>query len=214
MTFADVVLRLLLSRRNRETVSGDLLETYREDILPSRGTLRAQLWYWRQVFGFISPTAFGLVMGTSLGVLNLVWTARDPLADDGGAEMLVFAALVMLAWSTVGYVVARRTRRLSDGVKAGILVGLAMMAVFHLAGIARVNLFLDLIRDREDWQNLLARFGQSGFQSLRAYANYEYLRGTPFVVGIGVGAGAIAGALGGAAAARPPSRQNGASRVA
>ena len=39
-----------------------------------------------------------------------------------------------------------------------------MMAVFHVAGIVRVNLFLDVIRNRGDWQNLIARFGQSGFQ--------------------------------------------------
>ena len=68
MTWADFVLRLLLSRRNRDAVSGDLLEAYREDILPSRGPLRARLWYWRQVFGFVSPAMAGLAMGTSLGV--------------------------------------------------------------------------------------------------------------------------------------------------
>lgn len=207
MTWADFVLRLLLSRRDRDAISGDLLETYREDILPSRGTLRARLWYCRQVLGFVTPAMLGLAMGTVLGVLNLIATARDPLADDEGAEMLVFAALVLLAWSATGFVAARRTRRVADGVKAGIVIGLAMMAVFHLAAIVRVNLFLDLIRDRGDWQNLLARFGGSGFSSLRAYANDEYLRSTPLVVGIGAAAGAVAGLLGGTAAATARRKQ-------
>lgn len=200
MTWADVVLRLLLSRRNRDTVSGDLLEAYREDILPSRGPFRARLWYWRQVFGFVSPAMLGLAMGTALGVLNLIATARDPLDDDSVGGMLLFVIPVLLAWSAAGFVAAWRTRRLADGVKAGILVGLAMMAVFHVAGIVRVNLFLDVIRERGDWQNLVARFGQSGFHSLRAYANCEYVRQTPIIVGIGAVAGAIAGAIGGTAA--------------
>jgi hypothetical protein len=152
------------------------------------------------VLGFVSPAMQGLAMGTILGVLNLIATARDPLADDDGGELLVFVALVLLAWSAAGFAAARRTRRLADGVKAGILIGLAMMAVFHLAAIVRANVFLDLIRDRTDWQNLLARFGQSGFHSLRSYANYEYIRQTPILVGIGAAAGAAAGALGGAAA--------------
>lgn len=193
------MLRLLLSRRDRDTVSGNLLEAYREDILPSRGPFRARLWYWRQVFGFVSPAMLGLAM-TILGVLNLIVTARDPLEDDSAGGMLLFVIPVLLAWSAAGFVAARRTRRLLDGVKAGILVGLAMMAVSHFAAIVRVNVFLDAIRHRGDWQNLLARFGQSGFDSLRAYANYEYVRSTPIIVGIGAAAEAIAGALGGAAA--------------
>lgn len=200
MTWADVALRLLLSRRNRDAVSGDLLEAYHEDILPSRGPFRARLWYWRQVSGFVSPTMLGLAMGTTVGVLNVIGTAMDPLADDSGGGMLVYAALVPLAWSAAGFAAARRTRRLADGVRAGILVGLAMMAVFHVAGIVRVNLFLDVIRQRGDWQNLVARFGRSGFHSLRVYANYEYLLQTPIIIGIGAVAGAIAGALGGTAA--------------
>jgi hypothetical protein len=200
MNWADAVLRMLLSRRHRDAVSGDLLETYREEILPSRGPLRASFWYWRQVSGFISPAMFGLAMGAVLGVLNLIETVRHPLADDEGGAMLTYVALVWLVWSAVGFAAARRTRRLADGVKAGLLVGVAMMAVFDLAAILRVNLFLDLIRYREDWQNLVGRFGRSDFHSLRVYANYEYLRTTPLVVAIGAAAGTLAGLLGGTAA--------------
>ena len=114
--------------------------------------------------------------------------------------MLMYVAVVLFVWSTVGFGAARRTQRLADGVKAGLLVGLVMMAVFDVAAILRVNLFLDLIRYREDWQNLIGRFGRSDFHSLRVYANYEYLRNTPGVVGIGAAAGALAGLLGGTAA--------------
>ena len=50
--WADVVLRLLLAPRDRQTVSGDLLEEYRETIHPARGRRRADLWYVSQVVGF------------------------------------------------------------------------------------------------------------------------------------------------------------------
>jgi hypothetical protein len=55
-----------------------------------------------------------------------------------------------------------------------------MMAVFHVAGIVRVNLFLDVIHDRGDWQNLLARFGQSGFHS-RLWDSFRGTDSSPFV---------------------------------
>ena len=118
MNWADTAIRMLLSRRHRDAVSGDLLETYREENLPSRGRLRAGLWYWRQVFGFVTPAMLGLGMGTVLGVLNLIGTAKHPLADDEAGEMLMYVVLVWLVWSAVGFAAARRTRRLADGVKA------------------------------------------------------------------------------------------------
>ena len=43
-----------LAARDRETISGDLLEEYREELLPRRGALRANYWYLRQMMGFAS----------------------------------------------------------------------------------------------------------------------------------------------------------------
>ena len=198
MKWADVLLRLLLPARDRDTISGDLLEEYREDILPAKGPFRARLWYARQVLGFASPLNIGLAIGTVIGVLNLVDTAIEPLADDTPGGMLLFISPMLLAWFVVALSAVRRSGRFRDAVKTGILVAAATMIVFHLAGIVRVNLFLDVIRDRDDWRNLLARFSQSGFHSLRAYANYEYVRGAPLIVLVGALAGAVSGAAGGA----------------
>ena len=71
------------------------------------------------------------------------------------------------------------------------------MAVFDATSILRVNVFLDQIRYRDDWVNLVARFDASNAPNLRAYANWEYVRGTPTVLAIGVVAGAFCGALAG-----------------
>jgi hypothetical protein len=98
----------------------------------------------------------------------------------------------------VGCTPPERTRRFRDAVTAGVLVGVATIAVFHFAAILRVNVFLEQIRHRNDWQGLLARFRASDFQSLQAYANYEYLKRTPLLLAIGVVAGAVSGVLAGA----------------
>jgi hypothetical protein len=61
------------------------------------------------VLGFVSPAMLGLAMGTILGVLNLLATARDPLEDDSVGGMLLFVIPVLLAWSAAGFVAAQRT---------------------------------------------------------------------------------------------------------
>src|SRR5262249_38007261 len=162
MKLADFVLRLLLSRRNRETVSGDLLEEYRENVLPAKGRLRAAIWYWRQVLSFVSPLTMGLVFGAMLGVANLIDTAVEPLADDSAGQMLFFFAVVVAIWTAMAFVAARRTQSFWQAIVAGALVGAATLFVFGAANTIRVNVFLDEIQYREDWRHLMARFHESG----------------------------------------------------
>ena len=70
-----------------------------------------------------------------------------------------------------------------------------------------MNLFLDIIRNRSDWENLVADYARSDFQSLRAYANYVYAKGIVVFPVVGVVAGAVSGSLGGllASVVRPSS---------
>lgn len=200
--WSETLLRLLLVDRDRDTISGDLLEEYREGAVPTRGAKGARWWYRRQVGGFLwhsarLPLMIGLAIGTVLGIMNLVDTARQPLADDDGGTMLAWLLAVLTMWSAAAVAVTWRTRRVGDAVKVGTIVGVATIVVLHTAAIVRVNLFLDAIRHREDWQNLVARYNQSGFQSLRVYANYEYVTMTPLLIALGTIAGSISGALGG-----------------
>jgi hypothetical protein len=199
---SEAVLRLLLIDRDRETVSGDLLEEYREVILPARGPAGARRWYRQQVAGFVwratrLPLVVGLAIGLTLGVMNLIGTAHRPLADDDGLGMFMWLIAVLAAWTLAAVGATWRARRMTDAVTAGAVLGIATIVVFHAASIVRVNMFLDLIQHRDDWQNLVARYHHSGFVTLRAYANYEYLRLTPMVVGLGAAAGSISGALAG-----------------
>jgi hypothetical protein len=51
--WAEAVLRDSLPARDRETVTGDLLEEYREFIVPQRGLLSAHLWYLWQTASLV-----------------------------------------------------------------------------------------------------------------------------------------------------------------
>jgi hypothetical protein len=200
--WSERLLRLLLIDRNRDTISGDVLEEYREVAVPTRGPRGARWWYRRQVAGFVwhamrLPLIVGLAIGAALGVMNLVGTARQPLADDDGGAMLVWLVAVLTLWSAAAVAVTWRTRRVADAVKVGAFVGVVTILVFHAAAIVRVNMFLDAIRYRDDWQNLVGRYHQSGFHSLRAYANYEYVTLTPMMIALGAVAGSISGMVGG-----------------
>jgi hypothetical protein len=198
MSWGEMALRLVVRGRDRDTISGDLLEEYREEILPKRGAIRARLWYARQVVSFVRPVTWGLLIGAAAGTLQLLSTALDPLADDSAGVMLVIAATLLLLWMLASLGATTSAQRLRDVVVSGIVIGAATMAVAYVSSIVRVNLFLDQIRDRADWVNLVSRFRASEFHSLRAYANHEYLGSLPSLLALGAVAGGCCGALGGA----------------
>jgi hypothetical protein len=197
MKWEDFVLRLLVRRRDRETISGDLLEEYREHVRPTRGPWAARIWYVRQILSFVSPLVWGLLIGVVLGTWQLLDTAAEPLAEDTPAAMIGIVGTMLLSWTLASMVAALPSRRFTRALVAGIIAGVATMAVIDFTSILRVNLFLDEIRYRDDWVNLMTRFEASGFQSLRAYANWEYVRGTPMVLGLGALAGGVCGAVAG-----------------
>ena len=197
MNWADSALRFLVRRRDRETIVGDLLEEYREEVLPTKGPLSARLWYARQVLSFMSPVAWGLSIGLAAGSLQLLDTAIAPLREDTPGVMLVIVGALMLFWIATSAVAERSSGSFRDAVVAGVVIGAATMAVLHVSAIVRVNVFLDQIRDRDDWVNLLSRFHASGYQSLRVYANYEYLRLSPLLLALGGVAGGFCGTVGG-----------------
>jgi hypothetical protein len=139
----------------------------------------------------------GVIIGTALGVMNLIDTARHPLADDDPGAMLVWAVALLVTWGAAVLTVTWRTRGIGDAVKVGAILGMVTIVGFHLFAIVRANVFLDAIRARDDWQHLLGRYHQSGFTSLRLYVNYEYLASMPMIVALGAIAGSISGVLGG-----------------
>ncbi len=128
----ETLLVALLPARDRDTISGDLLELYREDHLPRKGRNRANLWYARQVIGFaprrfthLPPTprllaafcVFTALSGTWLGIMDLV--LKHPANHE-----IISVTIVLQALLTLGAIALRdswRLRVLALGGSAGIL---------------------------------------------------------------------------------------------
>jgi len=187
----EKLCRLLLPARDRDAVSGDLLEEYREAVLPARGRFRANLWYVRQVASLVRGVTWGVVLGLAFGGWILVDTAIDPLGDDTVAAVGGMFGLLVLLLGVPGFMAGRRGARWVDAVMAGLVAGTVTMTLFNLLGIIRVNLFLDVIRQRSDWEAMIQGFKGSGYESLRAYANAVYFRQLLVLPVVGALSGAV-----------------------
>jgi hypothetical protein len=132
----------------------------------------------------------GLILGVGFGLL----------AEDDLIPLLAFYGPMFAIWGLAAYKASRRTGRLRDALKVGAVVAFVTFAVYTVAVIIRVNLFLDVMSRRPDWQNLMQRFQASGFRTLRGFVNYDYATGTPFKIlvatMIGVATGSVGGLLG------------------
>jgi len=146
------------------------------------------------------PVLLGLLMGAAFGLWNLIATKLDPLAEDTPIALLVFYGPMFVIWGLAGFAASRRSGRVLDGAKIGATVALVSFLVYVLTQFVRVNLFLDALTQRSDWQNLMARFQTSGYQSLRWYVNYVGITGAPFKIlvasCIGAGTGLVGGLIG------------------
>jgi len=83
---AEWILGGLLTLDMRETVSGDLLEEYRESRVPAVGEFRADLWYWRQVGGMWLRAYWWLVVSAIL--LHVVQDVFNTFRAPSGASYL------------------------------------------------------------------------------------------------------------------------------
>jgi hypothetical protein len=100
---AELILRGLLPLEMRETVSGDLLEEYRDARVPAVGELRADVWYWRQVGGMWLRAYWWLVVSAVL--LAVVHDVFDTFRAPSGASYLDgLPRLVLAVLSPLGLV--------------------------------------------------------------------------------------------------------------
>jgi len=97
--WAEVALRVLLAPKDRETVSGDLLEEYREVVVPARGVAGARFWYVRQVLSFV----------TLEGVLRAVLkeTREREMVNNPSRTSLLWTLAASLALVTIAGLLVR-----------------------------------------------------------------------------------------------------------
>ena len=117
--WAETLVRLLLETQDRDAVSGDLLEEYRERILPARGRFGANLWYVTQLAGFIWYQH--RLPATLLAAAFLTRAALDwylPPIDFHGRSSALTAVIAAIL-TGIGFVRSRQSMDLRAGALAG-----------------------------------------------------------------------------------------------
>jgi hypothetical protein len=140
--WAEWLLRVLLEPEDRETVSGDLLEEYRETIVPTRGS-SADRWYVGQVGSFLLRTSWtwGAILGAALVIRYLLDTLLPPADYVLRATILTYT--IMAACLSTGFSAAWRARSTS----AGIVVSLSAAAIGALISIVCTGVMLAIWHD-------------------------------------------------------------------
>jgi hypothetical protein len=140
--WAEAILRLLLKPEDRESVSGDLLEEYRETIVPALGSA-ADRWYMRQVASFLfrASWAWGALLGAALVIRYLFDTFVPPTDYKMRATILTYA--VFAACLLTGGNAAWRGR----SMRAGILISISAATIGALISIVGSGVMLAIWHD-------------------------------------------------------------------
>jgi hypothetical protein len=141
--WAEALLALVLDGDDVESVSGDLLEEYRDSVHPMRGQRAADWWYVRQVVGFVWRSA--LVWALLFAAVFLARTALDwllpPLSFRTRAAVttavaggILLAAGCWAAWRSGSFI-------------AGTVAGAATAGIGAFVGVAGTAALLAIRRD-------------------------------------------------------------------
>ena len=144
-----------------------------------------------------APLLLGFVVGLVFGAANVVFTWLYPLEDDTPGALLRFYGPMFFVWALASLRAARRTGRLLTGVATGLTVAFGTFCIFDLFVLLRVNLFLNELTGRADWQTMMARFRASGADNFRVFVNLAYLTGAPLKLAVSCATGGIMGVIGG-----------------
>jgi hypothetical protein len=133
--WAETTLSLVLGPEDFQTVSGDLLEQYRESVYPVRGVSGADAWYIAQVAGFVWRSSRWwacLFSAAIVGRTALDWFV--PMTDFHMRSLVTTATAVALVLMAA-FFSALRSRSLGAGVFAGLTTTL-IAAMLSIAGSA------------------------------------------------------------------------------
>ena len=177
--FADAVLRLLLPPHDRDAVSGDLLEEYRESIYPVRGRVRADVWFGTQVLGFLWRD--NRLWAALLGGALVTRTALDWLVPTVNLQSrsTITTVLVIGILLCAGFSAAWRSNSPWTGLFAGIM-SVFIAAIISMVGATGLLVFY---HDRQ------------AFAAIHASGGLGEVFILPMTL---VGPGALLGAVGGA----------------
>jgi hypothetical protein len=138
--WAEALLRLALAKADVESVSGDLLEEYRDHIHPTRGQQQADVWYVTQVLGYIARSA--RFWALFLGATFVARTAMDWLmpTTDFYARSSVSTFVGIGTLLAAGFWASWRSGSLAAGTLAGVATA-GLGAIVSVLGAAALLAF-------------------------------------------------------------------------
>jgi len=146
--WAEGLLWLLVKPEDRESVSGDLLESYRDSIRPSRGRSVADTWYVLQVAGFLWRATWpwaAMISAAFLARTAYDWlvpttyfATRAAVSTWSGVSML-FVVGAWAAWRSRSFVAAPLVAAMTSQIAALMSVtgAAVLLAIWHDAETQR-----------------------------------------------------------------------------
>lgn len=178
--WAEALLRLFLKPSDFESVSGDLLEQYRDSFHPARGQLHANLWYAAQVVSFVSPGTrlFAVLFSAQFLIRTALDWFQPPVDFHLRSTVSTSAGIAILVAS--GFWAAWRSNSFATGAIAGSLT----------AGFASITSIIGAAVMLAIWH------GPQTIAAVRGSGGFEEVVSLPLMM---VLPGAFFGAFGGAA---------------
>jgi hypothetical protein len=96
--WAESLLRLMLSAEDRDSVSGDLLEEYRQAIVPALGA-KANRWYIRQVAWYVVRATWA--WGVLVSVICVWRYLLDTLAPIHYVPGVIALRSAVMSWALI-----------------------------------------------------------------------------------------------------------------
>ena len=160
--WAEILLRLVLDSRDQATVSGDLLEEFRDSVRPERGPSAADRWYVGQVIGFVIRS--NAVPALLFGGAFVARTALDWLQPP--AEFHTRSLISTLVAISILLVSGTIASWKSGTILAGGLSGVATTALAALMSTVGTLLLLVIWHDPTTLQAIEGSGGLSEVFSL------------------------------------------------
>lgn len=135
--WADRLLQLVLPAADRECVSGDLLEQYRDEVVPGRGRRAADLWYVTQVGTYVWRATWPwAVLFAGAFLVRTAYDWRVPTTDFL-ARSTVTTAVAATTFMSAGFWTSWRCGSLLAGTVVAALTS-QIAALFCAAGVTLV----------------------------------------------------------------------------
>jgi hypothetical protein len=144
---AEALVRMVIEPRHRDSLSGDLLEEYRDTIVPSLGAGGADRWYVARALGFLwrAIWPWATLIAAVLVARGLVDTLAPTRYVPGVVHprSSIMSGALMAVWLSSGFVGAWRLGRIGSGILVAFSAAVAGGALSVVGSLLQLALWHD-----------------------------------------------------------------------